>query len=650
MDVPLWTPSAEMVEHAKMTAFRHAVEQRWGVDLPDYPALYSWSVENLPQFWTSVWTHCGIIASRQADRVLEFGDRMPGAKWFGGAKLNFAENLLRRRDETTAIVSWGENGVRRSLTYGQLFAEVARLSRALRSDGVGPGDRVAGYLPNVPEAVIAMLATVSIGAVWSSCSPDFGIQGVLDRFGQINPKILFAADGYSYNGKEFDSLENVSAIGARLPNLARIVIVDYVHPRPDLAKLKNSVAFDAYVAGHPSSEIEFAQLPFDHPLYVLYSSGTTGAPKCIIHGAGGTLIQHLKEHQLHTDLSVGDGLFYFTTCGWMMWNWLVSGLASGAKIVLYEGSPIYPKPDVLFDMAEQERISVFGTSPKFLSATAKAGLCPRDTHDLSAMKTILSTGSPLPPELFDFVYAKISETVRLSSIAGGTDIISCFALGNPLVPVWRGELQSRGLGMKMEVFDGDGRPLRGEKGELVCTRPFPSMPIGFWGDHDDAKYRDTYFSRNPGVWHHGDYVELTAHDGVIFHGRSDAILNPGGVRIGTAEIYRQVESIDEVLESIVIGQDWENDCRVVLFVKLREGVALDDTLVAKIKRQIRQNTTPRHVPAKVLQVSDIPRTLSGKIVELAVRDTIHGRTVKNKDALANPEALELFKDLAALKS
>ena len=633
-----------------MTAFRRAVERRWGVDLPDYPALYSWSVDNLEQFWTSVWTFCDVIASRQADRVLVHGDRMPGAKWFGGAKLNFAENLLRRRDEATAIVSWSENGVRRTLTFRQLFAGVARLSRALRSDGVGPGDRVAGYLPNVPEAVIAMLTTASLGAVWSSCSPDFGIQGVLDRFGQIKPKILFAADGYFYNGREFNSLESVSAIGARLPNLTRVVVVDYAHARPDLANIENAVSFDSYVCGYPDSEIYFAQLPFDHPLYVLYSSGTTGAPKCIIHGAGGTLIQHLKEHQLHTDISAGDGLFYFTTCGWMMWNWLVSGLASGAKIVLYEGSPTYPKPNVLFDMVDQEGVNMFGTSPKFLSATAKAGLCPRDTHDLAAMKTILSTGSPLPPELFDFVYAKISETARLSSIAGGTDIISCFALGNPLVPVWRGELQSRGLGMKMEVFDGDGRPLRGEKGELVCTRPFPSMPIGFWGDHDDAKYRNTYFSRYPGVWHHGDYVELTAHDGVVFHGRSDAILNPSGVRIGTAEIYRQVESVDEVLESIVIGQDWENDCRVILFVKLRDDVALDDALVSKIKRQIRKNTTPRHVPAKILKVSDIPRTLSGKIVELAVRDVIHGRAVKNRDALANPEALDLFTDLVALKS
>ena len=478
MNDPLWTPSAETVAAARMTAFRRAAERRWGLDLPDYAALYRWSVEGLEQFWSSVWTSCGVVASREADKVLRHGERMPGATWFDGAELNFAENLLRRRDQATAIAFWGENGERRSVTYAQLFAEAARLARALRTDGIEPGDRVAGYLPNLPEAIVAMLASASIGAVWSSCSPDFGINGVLDRFGQIQPKILFAADGYYYNGCRIDTLERVAAIADRLACVTRTVIVPYLDQRPRLAEVKGSVAYASYVDGHIDDAIEFKPLPFDHPLYVLYSSGTTGVPKCIVHGAGGTLVQHLKEHQLHTDLKEGDAIFYFTTCGWMMWNWLVSGLASGAKIVLYEGSPMHPKADVLFDMAERESITVFGTSPKFLSAVAKAGLVPRETHDLKNLKVILSTGSPLPPELFEYVYAKISDTVRLSSIAGGTDIISCFALGNPLVPVWRGELQSRGLGMKMEVFDGDGRAIRGQKGELVCTVRSPPCRWG----------------------------------------------------------------------------------------------------------------------------------------------------------------------------
>ncbi len=573
---------------------------------------------------------------------------MPGAQWFPRARLNFAQNLLRRRDDAQAVIFRGEDKVRRTLTYAELYADVSRLAQFLRESGVKVGDRVVGFMPNMPETVTAMLATASLGAIWSSCSPDFGVQGVLDRFGQIEPKVLFSADGYFYNGKTHDCLARLAEITAHLPGLKQLVIVPYTRERPALERLPGARLWSDCTAPFAAGEIDFVQLPFNHPLYIMFSSGTTGVPKCIVHGAGGTLLQHLKEHQLHVDVKPGDRLFYFTTCGWMMWNWLVSGLASQATLLLYDGSPFYPDGNVLFDYADAEAMTIFGTSAKYIDALNKAGLKPRKTHNLATVRTMLSTGSPLAPEGFDYVYESIKADLCLSSVSGGTDIISCFAAGNPILPVWRGELQCRGLGMRVEVWNEAGQPVRGEKGELVCTAPFPAMPIGFWNDSDGAKYRAAYFETYPNIWHHGDYVELTEHDGLIIYGRSDTVLNPGGVRIGTAEIYRQVEQLPEVVEALVIGQDWDNDVRVVLFVRLWEGLKLDDGLMQRIKEQIRRNTTPRHVPAKVVQVADIPRTKSGKIVELAVRNVVHGRPVKNKEALANPEALTLFADIAEL--
>ena len=644
---PLWQPSRKDVARCNMTAFMRQAQREWRVSLPDYEALYRWSIEQPAQFWRSVWDFGGVIAEMRGDTAVVDFDRLPGARWFPQARLNFAQNLLRRRDDATAIVFRGEDRVASRVTFAQLYDEVSRLAQALRAAGVGVGDRVAGYLPNLPGTVIAMLATTSLGAIWSSCSPDFGVQGVLDRFGQIEPKVLFSADGYFYNGKTLDCIERLEQIALRLPSLRKIVIVPYTRAAPDFARIPNAISVHDFMASYRARDIAFAQLPFDHPVYILYSSGTTGVPKCIVHGAGGTLLQHLKEQRLHADLKANERLFYFTTCGWMMWNWLVSGLASGATLMLYDGSPFYPNGNALFDFAQDERITVFGTSAKFIDACAKAGINPLATHRLDAMKAILSTGSPLAPEGFDYVYEKVTRGARLSSISGGTDIIGCFVQGNPLLPVWRGEIQCRALGMKVEVFDDAGRPLRGEKGELVCTAPFPSLPIGFWNDPDGAKYRAAYFDKFPNVWRHGDYVELTEHGGMIIYGRSDAVLNPGGVRIGTAEIYRQVEQLDEVVESLVVGQSWPpgelTDVRVVLFVRLRDGLRLDDALIAKIKQHIRANATPRHVPARIVQVDDIPRTKSGKIVELAVRDVVHGRTVKNIEALANPEALELFR-------
>jgi acetoacetyl-CoA synthetase len=547
-------------------------------------------------------------------------------------------------------VFWGEDRVKTRVSFAQLYAEVSRLAQALRASGVVAGDRVAGYLPNMPATVSAMLAATSIGAIWSSCSPDFGVQGVLDRFGQIAPRVLFAAEGYFYGGKTLDVMPRVRDVAAQLPSLERIVVVPYTTERPDCSGLGGAVPFDEFANRYTAREIEFERLPFDHPLYIMYSSGTTGVPKCIVHGAGGTLLQHLKEHRLHVDLKAEDRLFYFTTCGWMMWNWLVSGLASEATLMLYDGSPFAADNRILFDYAQAERIAVFGTSAKYIDAAAKLALEPAVTHDLASVRSVLSTGSPLAPEGFDYVYRSVKRDVQLASISGGTDIISCFALGNPIGPVWRGELQCRGLGMKVEVFDERGRPVRGEKGELVCTAPFPSMPVRFWNDPDGSRYRAAYFERYPGVWCHGDYVELTEHDGLVIYGRSDAVLNPGGVRIGTAEIYRQVERLDEVVESLAIGQNWDKDVRVVLFVRLREGLTLDDALIDRIRLHIRQNTTPRHVPARIVQVADIPRTKSGKIVELAVRNVVHGEPVKNIEALANPEALDQFRDRTELRT
>ncbi len=650
MAEPLWQPSEDRILDANLTRFREQVNSDWNVTATDFAALYEFSVNEREMFWRSVKDFTGAIAETWGTVVLEDGDRMPGARWFPGARLNFAENLLRRRDGADAIVFRGEDRVRRRLSYAELFGEVSRVAQALRAAGVTTGDRVAGYLPNMPEAIIAMLAATSIGAVWSSCSPDFGVEGVVDRFGQIEPKVLFAADGYFYNGKALDCLEKLDEILIKLPSVKRAVIVPYTRADPPLDDLAHAVPWAGFVADFAAGEIAFERVAFDHPVYIMYSSGTTGVPKCIVHGAGGTLLQHLKEHQLHCDIRPDDRVFYFTTCGWMMWNWLVSALASEATVLLYDGSPFYPSGNVLFDYADAEDMTLFGTSAKYIDALAKAGLEPIETHGLETLRTMTSTGSPLAPESFDYVYRGIKRDLHLASIAGGTDLISCFMLGNPTAPVWRGEIQTRGLGMAVDVFDDDGRPVRGEKGELVCTKAFPSMPVGFWNDPDGSRYHAAYFERFPGVWHHGDFVELTGTGGIIIYGRSDATLNPGGVRIGTAEIYRQVEQLDEVVESIVIGQDWDSDVRVVLFVVLREGITLDKDLVDRIRKHIRAHCSPRHVPAKVIQVADIPRTKSGKITELAVRDVVHGRPVKNTEALANPGALALYEDLADLRS
>jgi len=624
-------------------------------DLPtgDYAALHRWSLERPDAFWFEVAHFADVKAEWAAAPVLENGDQMPGARWFPGARLNYAENLLHYRDDHPALIAYNERGQRRVLSYRQLCAEVARIASGLKEIGIQPGDRVVGFLPNIPEAVIAMLAATSLGATWSSCSPDFGIAGVLDRFGQIEPKAIFTADGYHYAGKTLDSIAPIAGVLSSLPSVATVIVIAQVSSAPDLATLeangRRALRFEQM--GSPHAKLQFQRLPFDHPLFVMYSSGTTGKPKCIVHGAGGTLLQHLKEHQLHVDLKRDDRLFYYTTCGWMMWNWLVSGLASGAALVLYDGSPTHPDNGMLWRIAETEHISIFGTSPKYLAALEKAGYHPRERHSLPALRTVLSTGAPLAPEGFDFVYNHIKSEVQLASISGGTDIISCFALGQPFAAVRRGEMQCAGLGMAVDVVNEKGDPLPpGVKGELVCRQPFPSMPLGFWGDADQTRYRASYFERFPGLWHNGDYAARTETGGFMIFGRSDAVLNPGGVRIGTAEIYRQVEQLPEILESLCISQEWQDDVRVVLFVKLRAGVDLDDSLRQRIRDQIRSHTTPRHVPAKILSVADIPRTISGKIVELAVRNVVHGLPVTNTEALANPAALDLFRDLAELRN
>ncbi len=648
MQTPLWTPSSERIHASRIWAFIQSVNQHYGKDFSSYNDLWQWSVDHLDQFWSHFWDFAEIKASRKGERVLDHADKMPGAEWFPDARLNFAENLLKFRDDKSALVFRGETDDRYSLTHAELYRKVAQLASALRQQGVVKGDIVAGFVPNLPETIIAMLATTSIGAVWTSCSPDFGINGVLDRFGQVKPKVLFTADGYLYNGKANNSIERVAGIAEHLSSVERIVVIPYLNEQPDVSPLNNAVLLADFV-DNDATEIVFEQVPFNHPLYVMYSSGTTGVPKCILHSVGGTLIQQLKELILHTDIGREDSFFYYTTCGWMMWNWMVTGLATGCKVVLFDGSPFAPRPSILWKVAEEEQISVFGTSAKYLAALEKAGVKPGRDFDLRPLKAILSTGSPLSHESFLYVYRDIKKDLQLSSISGGTDIVSCFALGSPILPVWEGELQCRGLGMAVDIYNDDGQPLRQQKGELVCTKPFPSMPIGFWNDPDNSRFHDAYFAQFDNIWAHGDYGEITEHDGIIIHGRSDAVLNPGGIRIGTAEIYRQVEKVESVLESLCIGQPWKDDVRVVLFVRLKPDVVLNDELEAEIRQTIRANTTPRHVPAVIIQVADIPRTISGKIVELAVRKVVLGEEVKNKDALANPEALELFKDLPQLQ-
>lgn len=647
---PLWVPSEERRRNANITRFIDTINRKFSLNIADYHSLWRWSIENREDFWASVWEFGNIISSQPYRKVLEDSPTMIGAKWFDGASLNFAENLLRFRDDWTALVFKGEGQVPVRMTYAQLYDEVSRLAKALRDAGVVTGDRVAGYVPNMMHSVVAMLAATSIGAIWSSCSPDFGIKGVLDRFGQIEPKILFTANGYRYNGKVHDSLERIAGIIKELPSINQIVVIPYTEERADLKGLPKAIHYQDFISKAPAEEIRFEQLPFNHPVYIMYSSGTTGLPKCMVHGAGGTLIQHLKELILHCDLKREDNIYYFTTCGWMMWNWLVSSLAVGATILLYDGSPFYPEAGAMFQFAEDEKMTIFGTSARYIAAVEKEGLRPKERFDLSSLKTICSTGSPLAEESFRFVYRDIKEDIDLASISGGTDIISCFALGCPILPVYEGELQCRGLGMAVESFGPDGKPVRGEQGELVCVKTFPSQPIYFWNDPDNSKYKAAYFSVFENVWHHGDYIEITEHEGVKIFGRSDATLNPSGVRIGTAEIYRVVEAMDEISDSIVVGQDWEGDVRVILFVKLAAGVELSEDLVTKIKKNIRENTTPRHVPAKILPIADIPVTLNGKKVELAVRNVIEGRPVTNKDALANPEALDLYANLPALRT
>lgn len=649
-DEPLWTPAPEFARQTQLAEFMNRSGEP---HFADYHTLWEWSVENPSDFWSAVWDFCGVIGDK-GSVFLQDGNKMPGAQFFPEARLNFAENLLRRRDTNTALIFRCETGSERSMSFAELYDQVSCWAQALSSAGVQQGDRVAGYMPNMPETIIAMLAASSLGAIWSSASPDFGVQGVLDRFGQIEPTVLVSVDGYCYNGKTLDCLAKVCDVQRQLSSLKTTVIVPFVSDSPNLPNLDgltDTVTQDDFIAPYQATEIPFAQLPFNHPLFIMFSSGTTGVPKCIVHGQGGTLIQHLKEHRLHCNIRPDDRVFYFTTCGWMMWNWLVSALASEATLLLYDGSPFHPDGQVLWDFTTKHACKLFGTSAKYIDSLKVNGLRPGDSYDLSALEIITSTGSPLVHESFDYVYDAIKRDVHLASIAGGTDIISCFMLGNPVSSVWRGEIQESGLGMAVNVFNDEGKPIPpgAGAGELVCTQAFPSMPVGFWNDPEGKKYHEAYFERFDGVWCHGDWVERTVHNGIIIHGRSDATLNPGGVRIGTSEIYRQVEQVEGVLESLAVGQDWRADVRVILFVILKDGLELTRALAKELKTRIRSGASPRHVPAKIVQVTDIPRTKSGKISELAVRDVIHGRAIKNVTSLANPEALELFKDIAALQ-
>ena len=644
----LWKPTDEQIKKSNMYRFMKFINQTYNQNFKEYASLYDWSIENISDFWAAFWDFADIIHSKGYDQVIDNPKKMPGARWFSGAELNFAENLLRYRDERAALIFKGEGQPSTRLTYAQLYDEVARLAKALKDLGIRPGDRVVGFMPNMPESMIAMLAATSMGAAWSSCSPDFGIKGVLDRFGQIKPRVLFTANGYFFKGKAIDSLERISNILKELPSIEKVVVVPYTEEEPNISAVANAVHYQDFRSSESGLEIEFKQLPFEHPLYIMYSSGTTGLPKCMVQSAGGILVHHLKELMLHTDLKREDTIFYFTTCGWMMWNWLTSSLAVGASLVLYDGNPFHPHPGALWEMAQNEKISVFGTSAGYIAALQNAGVKPGKSYDLKSMRAVLSTGSPLSIEGFEFIYAEVKNNLQLASISGGTDLNGCFALGNPMGPVYAGELQCRGLAMDVRAFDALGNELIDEQGELVCCKPFPSMPIYFWDDPDGSKYHNAYFDVFPNVWRHGDFITVTRRGGVVMHGRSDATLNPGGVRIGTAEIYRQLEQMAEIDDSVVVGQDWKNDVRVILFVKLAAGVELTAELKNKIKQTIRTNASPRHVPAKIISVPDIPYTLNMKKVELAVKKVIQGQAVRNKDALSNPQALDYYANIKDL--
>jgi acetoacetyl-CoA synthetase len=648
-DKPLWQPSKKRIENTNMFRFMNYINDRFKTNFKSYDPLWEWSISNIGDFWEAIWDFMEIKHSKPYDKVLVDGDKMPGAKWFVGAELNFAENLLRYADQDKpAIIFKGEAQDPIFVSYPELYDKVARLAKSMRQMGVKKGDRVTGFMPNMPETIMAMLAATSIGALWSSCSPDFGIKGVLDRFGQIEPKLLFTANGYSYNGKKFDSLGRIADIIKELPSIEKIVVVPYTEENADISGVRDAVHFRDFLAKEDNLTIEFEQVPFDHPLYIMYSSGTTGLPKCMVQSVGGILVHHFKELMLHTDLKPEDRIFYFTTCGWMMWNWLTSSLGLGATAILFDGSPFYPDPGAIFQLAQDVKMSIFGTSARYIAAVENAGVKPKDKYDLSPLKAMLSTGSPLAEEGFDYVYRDIKEDLCLSSISGGTDINGCFALGNPMGPVYRGELQCRGLAMDVRAFDENGKPVVGQKGELVCVKPFPSMPIHFWKDDDESKYHKAYFDVYPNIWRHGDFIEVTDHNGVVIYGRSDATLNPGGVRIGTAEIYSIVEGMEEIDDSIVVGQEWKGDVRVLLFVKMNKGHTLTDELKDRIVKSIRTNTTPRHVPAKIIAIDDIPYTINLKKVELAVRNVIHGKPVLNKDALGNPQALDLYENISEL--